>query len=516
MMDGNTGIFGALYLRISRSKGENEDTLQNHRELMEEFCREHDYTFEVYEEIVSGGKHQLETRPQLQKLLRNLGRYQAIFAVSLDRLSRNGLISQIIKKECIEHDVKIITPTQVFDLAGSQASRTLYDVSTLYASMEYEMIGRRTKVNKMQRARRGEHVSGQAAYGYWRNPDTRKLEIYEPEAGMVRYIFKLYLQGMSCRKIADRLNGDGFKTQHLHPFQPTGIQQILRNPVYKGTLVFRNRQRIKKGQVYHYKTVETIVTEDAHPAIIPVEEWERVNWDKMDRGGATTLTRERPADKMGDTLLKDLLFCGICGKKLELIKTKSGAIFIRHCKKLLPDSRMKCNNQGMRLQLLNEEVLLQLQRHKGQQVAELLQQQGKTSVLKDLLERLMLIEQHLQENKEEQEELVQPALARELPYELLKRVHTRVKQHPVLQESRAQLLQQIRQLRQPSPVNLKAHQPGSFEHFKSLPAEKQNEILKLLIQRVHYERVMPEELRGLPPRSQQRQAYPFRCTIEYF
>ncbi|MFB5764048.1 recombinase family protein [Paenibacillus medicaginis] len=302
-MEGNTGIFGALYLRISRSKGENEDTLRNHRELMEEFCREHEYTFEVYEEIVSGGKHQLEARPQLQKLLRNLGRYQAIFAVSLDRLSRNGLISQIIKKECIEHDVKIITPTQVFDLAGSEASRTLYDISSLYASMEYEMIGRRTKINKMQRVRRGEHVSGRAAYGYWRNPDTRKLEVYEPEAGMVRYIFKLYLRGMSCRKIADRLNGDGLKTQQLHDFQPTNIQQILSNPVYKGTLVFRNRQRIKKGQVYRYKTfdlcnsledrvlhdrkymkengeytfkvVDTIITDDAHPAIIAPDEWEQ-------------------------------------------------------------------------------------------------------------------------------------------------------------------------------------------------------------------------------------------------
>ncbi|MFB5764067.1 recombinase family protein, partial [Paenibacillus medicaginis] len=292
-MNGITGIFGALYLRISRSKGENKDTLQNHRELMEEFCREHDYTFEVYEEIVSGGKQQLEARPQLQKLLRNLGRYQAIFAVSLDRLSRNGMISQIIKKECIEHDVKIITPTQVFDLAGSEASRHLYDISSLYASMEYEMIGRRTKVNKMQRARRGEHVSGRAAYGYWRNPDTRKLEIYEPEAGMVRYIFKLYLRGLSCRKIADRLNGDGLKTQQLHDFLPITIQQILRNPVYKGTLVFHNRQRIKKGQVYHYKIVETIVTEDAHPAIIPVEEWERANWYKMERGGGQTLSPAR-------------------------------------------------------------------------------------------------------------------------------------------------------------------------------------------------------------------------------
>ncbi|MFB5270063.1 recombinase family protein, partial [Paenibacillus enshidis] len=82
---------------------------------------------------------------------------------------------------------------------------------------------------------------------------------------MVRYIFKLYLRGLSCRKIADRLNGDGLKTQQLHDFLPITIQQILRNPVYKGTLVFHNRQRIKKGQVYRYQIVETIVTEDAHP-----------------------------------------------------------------------------------------------------------------------------------------------------------------------------------------------------------------------------------------------------------
>ncbi|MFB5762282.1 recombinase family protein [Paenibacillus medicaginis] len=72
MLNGGTGLFGALYLRISRAKGENEDTLQNHRELMQEFCREHGYTFEIYEEIVSGGKHQLEARPQLQKLIHNI------------------------------------------------------------------------------------------------------------------------------------------------------------------------------------------------------------------------------------------------------------------------------------------------------------------------------------------------------------------------------------------------------------------------------------------------------------
>ncbi|MFB5270045.1 recombinase family protein, partial [Paenibacillus enshidis] len=174
---------------------ENEDTLQNHREIMTEFCRQNGYTYEVYEEIVSGGKYDLGERPQLQQLLQNIEKYKAIFTVSLDRLSRNGVISQQIKQVCMDYRIKIITPSQTFDLCNSLEDRVLYDVSSMFAVMEYEMIGRRNKYNRMQRARRGEYVSGKPAFGYRRNKTTSKLEIYEPEAEVVRYIFKLHSEG---------------------------------------------------------------------------------------------------------------------------------------------------------------------------------------------------------------------------------------------------------------------------------------------------------------------------------
>ncbi|MFB5270050.1 zinc ribbon domain-containing protein, partial [Paenibacillus enshidis] len=108
-------------------------------------------------------------------------------------------------------------------------------------------------------------------------------------------------------------------------------------------------------------------------------------------GGADPFTRERPADKTGTTLLKDLLFCGICGRKLEIHKRKNGTLLIMPCRKVLPDSDIKCNNQGVKLQSLEEEVLQQLQSDKRLQWDQHLQPQEQTSILMDLHERLMLI-----------------------------------------------------------------------------------------------------------------------------
>jgi DNA invertase Pin-like site-specific DNA recombinase len=516
-MNDHTGLFGALYLRISRAKGENEDTLQNHRELMEDFCREHDHTFEVYEEIVSGGAHRLEARPELQRLLDHIERYQAIFVVSLDRLSRNGLISQLIKKECTDHNVKIITPTQSFDLASSMESRLLYDVSSLYAALEYDMIGRRTKANKIQRARRGEHVSGKAPYGYRRNPQTKKLEIYETEAGVVRYIFKLYIRGFSCRQITDMLNRDGFKTQQLNDFLPSGIQLILRNPVYKGTLVFHSRRRIRENKEYRYKVLETIMTEDAHPAIIPPDEWERAHRKRVEDMGQTAFTRQKPAVKTGATMLKDLLFCGICGNKLEIQKEKNGVRIIRHCRYKWPDSGRDCNNQGVKLKLLEEEVLLELWRHQEQLVIHHLQQHQKENLLMELQERRNLIELQLRENEQVQSVLAEAAQFTSAEHEKFKieaKLQVLLEQRPVLYESREKIRKRIRNL-EAEPQRDLTEPRAALKTFKSLSAENQNATLKQFIQRIHYTRVMPEEIRKLPPRSPERQAFPFRFTIEY-
>ncbi|MDP4099375.1 recombinase family protein [Paenibacillus sp. P96] len=518
-MNDITGKFGATYLRISRDKGENEDTLQNHRELMQAFCREHEYKFDLYEEIVSGGKHDLEQRPQLQKLIDHIERYQAIFAVSLDRLSRNGLVSQQIKQLCIDYDIPIITPSQTFDLSNSQEDRLLYDVSSLFASLEYEMIGRRNKVNKMQRARRGEHVGGKPAYGYRRNPVTKRLEIYEPEAAVVRYIFKLYNEGFGSRKIVDILNREGYKPKQANAFQTATIKRIIQNPVYKGTVVFQNRKRIKENGEYRYKILDTVTAEHAHSVIITPDEWEQANRERAERRVQTIPIREKPARKTGLTMLKDLLFCGVCGRKLVIRREKHGVYTINPCGSLLPDGTARCDNRGMKLEFLEEEVVSKLQGHK-QRLADqlqLIQQQEKEAECRNIQKHLTLIEAQLQENERQQTNLMELLLAEIYTHEELKlKKQTLTEQRQALLMMKYKLMKKIQDIDILFHTDRLSHIIRRLEQFQDQRVEEQNETLKQFVKRIHYMRIMPEDIRKLSTKNKERQAHPFGYTIEYF
>ncbi|MFB5677444.1 recombinase family protein [Paenibacillus terreus] len=519
MNDTTAMIFGATYLRISRDKGENEDTLQNHREMMEEFCRQNGYGYELYEEIVSGGKYEIEQRPQLQQMLANIEKYEAIFTVSLDRLSRNGIVSQQIKQMCIDYDIKIITPSQTFDLSNSQEDRLLYDVSSMFATLEYEMIGRRNKYNKLQRARRGEHVVGLPAYGYRRNKTTHKLEIHEPEAEVVRYIFKLHNEGLGNRKIADMLNSEGYKPRRGHSFRPCNVKRMLANPVYKGRLVLHDRERVKEKGKYSYKVSDTIVTDNAHPAIIPPEEWDLANRERAERGAQAMIFREKASVKSGASMLKDLLYCGVCGRKLVIRKERNRGYFIRRCESLLPDSGERCGNHGMKLKFMEEEMALTIQayRQQLQEALEYLQRRDSLHIRSELEERLVHLENQIDENRKQQANLLDMALKKVFPHEELKSAKERLlNQEHSLREQKETTLRQIQELEVSPGMELADGILNLLDQFAFLTPEEQNITLKQFIRRISYTRVLPDDIQALHERSREREEYPFSYMIEYF
>ncbi|MFB5270046.1 recombinase family protein, partial [Paenibacillus enshidis] len=163
------------------------------------------------------------------------------------------------------------------------------------------------------------------------------------------YIFKLHSEGLGKQKIADILNSEGYKTQRQYSFQPSTVKAIINNPVYKGCLVLHDRKYTKENGEYTFKVVDTVITNDAHPAIIPPDEWEQAKRERAERGAKAAALREKATVKTGTTMLKDLLFCGICGGKLFVTKERNGKYLIKPCEYLLPDSGEKCGNHGMRL-----------------------------------------------------------------------------------------------------------------------------------------------------------------------
>lgn len=514
----NEGLFGALYLRISRDKGENEDTLQNHREIMAKFCESHGFIYESYEEIVSGGKQDIESRPQLQRLIDNIEKYEAIYCISLDRLSRNGLVSQQIKQLCIDYEILIITPSQTFDLANSQEDRVLYDVSSMFASMEYEMIAKRMRLNKMQRAARGEWISSKPAYGFRRNQETKKLEIYEPEAKVVRYIFELHGQGLGAFRIVDILNAEGYKPQLSNAFNLPTVKRIIQNPVYKGTVVYHNRKRVKEGGKYVYKVVDTITTENAHPPIIPPDEWERANLENRARSERSRITREKPSKVSGVTMLKDLVYCGVCGRKMT-IRIDRNDYTLKRCEYLLKGSSERCPNCGIRVDYLEGAVLSKLKDYRKELKKELrkLEKLDLTKLKKDYNDRLTHIKAEIRECNRRQNNLIDAVAEGLFTLDELKAKKQELTNRlQSLEEKRKRITREAAEIDVSSHIDRIEHIIGLLDNIEKLPPEGQNRALKQFVKAIYFTRLIPDDIRKLSTRNPERRGYPFEYTIEYY
>ena len=81
-------------------------------------------------------------------------------------------------------------------------------------------ISKKIKSVKRDKQRKGQFIGGKPMYGYKMHPtEKNKIVIDEKVAPVVRRIFAMALDGMSCRKIAATLNEEGVPTHQ----QPTAV-----------------------------------------------------------------------------------------------------------------------------------------------------------------------------------------------------------------------------------------------------------------------------------------------------
>lgn len=509
-----------IYLRISMEKrGENVETLANHRQILLEHCELKGYTFDRYEEVLSGGTSDLNKRKELQRLLENIEQYDAILVVELSRVSRNGLISEQVLQACTDYDKPILTPEKMYDLANNPNDVLMYRFGSIIASQEHGLIGKRSKNNKITMMKAGLNVNT-PPYGYTRNSKTKKFEINEEQAEVVRYIFKLHNEGYGSFRIRDILNNEGIKSARGNVWNLPAIKRIIKNEAYKGTAVFHDRKRIKVGGKYAFKTMATIRFENAHTAIIPPDEWHRANMIREARAKEAGFIRETPANKTGITPLKDLLYCDNCKRKLSILRdTRTGIPYTKRCHYLVQGGQ-KCNNCGIAMHII-EETLREIVANYKMQVKAQLEQALKndiTGVTDDLKSNIMHIDRQIEEKESEFKELIQLAI---------KKVFT----YAEIGEQKAQLTEEIEQLkkeREQLRERLAKTDSGNVAdklrtYLKVIDElengehsdEVRNRYYKQFIKRIYYSRIMPDEISKLSTRNPQRKYYPFTIKIEY-
>ena len=185
--------------------------------------------------------------------------------------------------------------------------------------------------------RRGLHTGGRC-YGYRsrKDADGTRLEIYEPEATIVRRIFHLYADGKSLKAVAKKLNAEG--VQSPQPQQgrisrswcPSTIRTFLRNERYLGKVVWSRKHKVrdpKTGRrVFRGREGELPIRGADRPElqIVPESLWlaveerrELVKRVYEDAGKPAGLLRSSAMN--APYLFSGLLKCSQCGANLQII-----------------------------------------------------------------------------------------------------------------------------------------------------------------------------------------------------
>lgn len=156
------------------------------------------------------------------------------------------------------------------------------------------------KSGMKRRAERGQHNGGPRPYGYrWEGPKgERQLVPYEPEAVIVRRIFKEYVEGRSQQSIQRGLNEEGVTTARGGQWHQGTIGKLLTTPIPKGCVTLN-------GSEYPGE----------HPAIVPAEVWDQAALLREAAARSKGKGRGR-RPKANHLFIRGHLRCGECGESM--------------------------------------------------------------------------------------------------------------------------------------------------------------------------------------------------------
>lgn len=321
------GKTAAAYIRKSRAEDgmDTDEVLRKHREWLDECAQRHGLDIvDYYPEVVSG--ESLYARPQMLRMMEAVenGSYDAVLCMDLDRLSRGRMKDQgIILDAFRDSGTLIVTPDKVYDLAD-EIDDELAEFKTFMSRREYKIINKRLRRGLQRSIQDGCYVAN-APYGYRKVTIDRRptLEIYEPEAKIVRIMFDLYIQGYGCVYIAGQVNAMGAKPHRSPEFSRSSVAKIIQNPVYIGKIVWNQKTHIKKNTHGNQKHItiynpreKWTITDGLHAPIVNVETYEKAQ-EIMQK-------RYRPSRQDGTikSSLAGLVKCSHCGGNMQRMVLK--------------------------------------------------------------------------------------------------------------------------------------------------------------------------------------------------
>ena len=316
----------ALYCRLSRDdelSGDNM-SIQTQKAMLGQYAKEHGLTNCEY--FVDDGYSGTDfNRPAFQRMLALVedDRVAVVCVKDLSRLGRNYLQTGIYTEVVFpRHDTRFIAINDNVDSdAGDNEFAPFRNIlNDFYAKDTSKKIRAVLKAKSAS----GKHI-GKAPYGYLADPnDKGKWIVDEEAAAVVRRIFDMTIAGMGPSEISRILEFQRMPIARALYAQRKGqpmpenpffwpipsIVAILKRVEYTGCAcnfkTFSKSYKLKKR--YPNAPENMAIIPDTQEAIIPLEQWERVQELRGNK------RRKAKADRHG--MFSGLLVCADCGSKL--------------------------------------------------------------------------------------------------------------------------------------------------------------------------------------------------------
>lgn len=325
----------AAYCRVSTDSEEQissyESQVKYYRELIES---KNDWSLvKIYaDEAITGTK--IDKREDFQRMIQAGvdGEIDLIITKSISRFARNTVDTLKYVRLLKEKNVAIQFEEENINTLTMDGELLLTILSSV-AQQEVHNTSEHVKKGLKMKMQRGELVGFQGCLGYDYNYETKELTINQEEAGIVRYIFKRYVEGAGATIIARELNDLGYKTKKGRSKWGIGsVVGIIKNEKYKGDILLGKTftvDPISKRRLSNFGESDKYYLEGHHEPIISQEIFEQANAIREKRTCPRRGTNQF-TDKSRERIVRmysfsSMLECGFCGHNLSR-RVKNGWI----------------------------------------------------------------------------------------------------------------------------------------------------------------------------------------------
>ena len=374
----------ALYCRLSQDDGREgeSNSISNQKEILMQYAKQHGFLHPEFfiDDGVSGTTFARPDFQRMQRMAEN-GQIATIIVKDLSRFGRNYLeVGKYLEITYPTLGIRFIAIQENVDTMNNTGTEMM-PFNNIFNEWYAAQTSKKIRAVQKAKADNGERVSASIPYGYKKSPNNPKQWIIdEPAAEVVRYIYKLCLEGLGPTQIAKRLRAEkilcptayfesvGKAPANKTPSDPyrwcgDTTKRIIDNRQYTGcTINF-------KSSMISYKIHKRLPNDESEWQIIPntqeaiIDEttWERVQELRKNRRRNTATGRE--------SIFSGLVYCADCGSKLYFCASKS----ITEKQEFYRCAAYKENTGTCSIHYIRDIVLRQLVLETIQKVAEFVQ-----------------------------------------------------------------------------------------------------------------------------------------------